>query len=167
MIGQCLGLNYADRLTSLVLCSTAAVIPKEAKPMFEERKQIARQKGMPALVDGTMERWFTLPYLNTNPPAVDLIRKQFLATPVAGFIGCSEAILGLDYLDRLSEIKLPTLIMVGEEDQGTPVAASEAIHAGIFNSQLEVLPSAAHLSNIEQARAFNAGLLRFLKNNSL
>ncbi len=167
MIGQCLGLNYADRLTSLVLCSTAAVIPKEAKPMFEERKQIARQKGMSALVDGTMERWFTLPYRHTNPPAVDLIRKQFLATPVAGFIGCSEAILGLDYLDRLSEIKRPTLIMVGEEDQGTPVAASEAIHAGIFNSQLEVLPSAAHLSNVEQASAFNAGLLRFLKNNSL
>jgi len=162
MIGQCLGLNYADRLKSLVLCDTAAVIAQEARPMFEERKQAAREKGMQALVDGTLERWFTLPYLKQNPPVVDLIRNQFLATPVAGFIGCSEAILGLNYLDRLSEIELPTLIIVGEDDPGTPVAASEAIHNRIPGSELEILPAAAHLSNIEQAEAFNASLLRFL-----
>ena len=94
MIGQCLGLNYADRLKSLVLCDTAPVIPEEARPMFEERKHTAHEKGMPALVDGTLGRWFTLPYLKTNPPAVDSIRKQFLATPVAGFMGCSDAIFG-------------------------------------------------------------------------
>ena len=163
MIGQCLGLNYADRLKSLVLCDTAPVIPKEARPMFEERKKTAREKGMSALVDGTLERWFTLQYLNANPPAVDLIRKQFLATPVAGFIGCSEAILGLNYLDRLSEIKLPSLVIVGEDDPATPVAGSEAIHARIPNSELEVLPFAAHLSNIEQAETFNSCLLRFPK----
>lgn len=163
MIGQCMGLNYADRLKSLVLCDTAPVIPKEARPMFEERKQTAREKGMPALVDGTLQRWFTLSYLNTNSPEIDLIRKQFLATPVAGFIGCSEAILGLNYLGRLSEIKLPSLIIVGEDDPATPMAASEAIHARIPTSQLEVLPAAAHLSNIEQAEKFNSCLMRFLK----
>jgi 3-oxoadipate enol-lactonase len=163
MIGQCLGLNYADRLKSLVLCDTAPVIPKEARPMFAERKQTAREKGMQALVDGTLQRWFTLPYLNANPPAVDLIRKQFLATPVAGFIGCSDAILGLNYLDRLPEIKLPSLIIVGENDLGTPVAASEAIHTSLPDSELEVLSSAAHLSNVEQAEKFNSCLLSFLK----
>jgi len=166
MVGQCLGLNYAARLKSLVLCDTASVISGEARPMFEERKQAAREKGMTALVDGTMERWFTRPYLNANPPVVDLIRKQFLATPVAGFMGCSDAILDLDYIDRLSEIKLPALILVGEDDPGTPVVASEAIHARIPNAGLKVLPSASHLSNIEQAEAFNFHLLNFLRNQS-
>ena len=164
MIGQCLGLNYADRFKSLVLCDTAPAIPQEARSMFQERRRTAREKGLQALVEGTLGRWFTPPYLKANPPAVDLIRNQFLATPVAGFIGCSEAILGLDYLDRLSKIKIPTLIMVGKDDPGTPVAASEAIHARIPNSQLEILPSAAHLSNIEQPELFNSILLRFLKN---
>jgi 3-oxoadipate enol-lactonase len=154
MIGQCLGLNYCNRLKSLVLCDTAPVIPEKARPMFKEREQTAREKGMPALVEGTLQRWFTSSYLKANSPAIDLIRKQFLATPVAGFIGCSEAILGLDYIDRLSEIQLPSLIIVGEDDPGTPVAASEAI---------QILPSAAHLSNIEQAELFNSCLLRFLK----
>jgi 3-oxoadipate enol-lactonase len=163
MIGQCLGLNYAGRFQSLTLCDTAAIIPDEARPLFDERKQTARENGMEALVQGTLERWFTLPYLEQNHPAVDLIRKQFLATSVTGFIGCSEAILGLNYLDRLSEIKLPTLIMVGEDDPGTPVSASEAIHDLIVDSKLVVFPSAAHLSNIEQAKAFNSALLEFLK----
>ena len=82
---------------------------------------------------------------------------------MTGFIGCSEAIGGLDYLDRLSEITLPTLIIVGEHDPGTPVSASEAIHERISGSKLVVLPSAAHLSNIEQADKFNAALLDFLQ----
>jgi len=82
---------------------------------------------------------------------------------VAGYIGCSEAIKGLNYLDRLFEIKIPTLIIVGEEDPGTPVAASEAMDKRIPDSKLVVLPAAAHLSNVEQADAFNSTVLDFLK----
>ncbi len=93
---------------------------------------------------------------------VALIRAQLLATRVAGYIGCAEAIRKLNYLDRLSEIKMPTLIMVGAEDLGTPVSASEEMHKRISNSRLVILPSARHLSNLEQAGAFNAALLKFL-----
>jgi 3-oxoadipate enol-lactonase len=93
---------------------------------------------------------------------VVLIRQQLLATPVSGYIGCAEAIRRLNYLERLSEIKIPTLIMVGEEDPGTPVSVSVAMHERIPKSKLVILPSARHLSNVEQAEAFNAALLRFL-----
>ncbi|MFW6099051.1 MAG: alpha/beta fold hydrolase, partial [Thermodesulfobacteriota bacterium] len=114
-------------------------------------------------VQGTLERWFTPSYLQENPPVVDRIRSQVLATPAAGYVGCSQAIMGLNYLDRLSEIQLPTLIMVGEDDPGTPVSESEAMHERIPGSRLEVLPHAAHLSNIEQANAFNDHLMGFLR----
>lgn len=163
MIGQCLGLNHAHRLDRLVLCDTTAIIPVEARQLFVEREQAAREKGMAALVQGTLERWFTPSYLQENPPEVEMIRDQVLATPVAGYVGCSQAIMGLNYLDRLSEIQLPTLIMVGEDDPGTPVSESEAIHERIPGSRLEVLPHAAHLSNIEQANAFNDHLMGFLR----
>jgi len=162
MIGQYMALNRPDRLRSLALCDTAAAIPPEAQPVWDERLHMVRKAGMQALVDSTLERWFTSPYLSQNPPEVKLIREHFLATPVSGYIGCSEAIRGLHYLERLSEIRLPTLIMVGEEDQGTPVAASRAMHERIPDSRLVVLPSAAHLSNIEQADAFNEALMEFL-----
>jgi 3-oxoadipate enol-lactonase len=164
MIGQALALNHAKRLRSLALCDTASSVPQEAQPIWQERIERTRAKGMVSQVDETMERWFTPAFLKQNPPMVGLIRKQMLATPVAGYLGCAEAIRKLNYLNRLSEIKLPTLIMVGEDDPGTPVSASQAIHERIPDSKLVILPSARHLSNVEQAEAFNAALLAFLKN---
>jgi 3-oxoadipate enol-lactonase len=162
MIGQGLALSHADRLKSLTLCDTSAIMPDEAQPVLRERIAAAREKGMADQVAGTLERWFTPQYLEKNPPEVDMIRLQIAATPLAGYLGCSEALAGLNYLDRLSEITLATLIMVGEEDPGTPVAASEAIQERISGSELVVLPSARHLSNIEQAEAFNQALMDFL-----
>jgi 3-oxoadipate enol-lactonase len=166
MIGQCIALHHPGRFRSLSLCDTAAVIPREADPVWQERIDLARKEGMAPLVQSTLERWFTPPFLGLNPPMVDVIRGHILSTPVDGYIGCSEAIRRLDYLDRLSEIKLPTLIMVGEDDPGTPVDASRAMHARIPRSKLVVLPSAAHLSNIEQTEAFNQTLTSFLRGPS-
>jgi 3-oxoadipate enol-lactonase len=163
MIGQELALNRPDRLLSLTLCDTTAALPAEAQPLWQERIETARTKGLEALIEGTLERWFTPAFLAGNPPQVDQIREQFLSTPVAGYVGCSEAIRGLNYLDRLSEINIPTLIIVGEEDPGTPVAASRAIQERIAGSRLVVLPRAAHLSNVEQSRAFNQALGEFLR----
>jgi 3-oxoadipate enol-lactonase len=162
MIGPGLGLSYGDRLKSLTLCDTSAIMPDEAQPILQERIAAAREDGMADQVAGTLERWFTPQYLQENPPEVEMIRRQVAATPLAGYIGCSEALRGLNYLGRLSAIKLPTLIMVGEEDPGTPVAASEAIHERIVGSRLVILPSARHLSNIEQADLFNQSLIDFL-----
>jgi len=162
MIGQGLGLSHGDRLKSLTLCDTSAVMPNEAQPILQERIAAARKDGMADQVEGTLERWFTPQYLRQNPPAVEMIRQQIAATPLAGYVGCSEALRGLNYLERLSAITLPTLIMVGEEDPGTPVAASEAIHERIAGSRLVILPSARHLSNIEQSEAFNKSMMEFL-----
>jgi len=98
-----------------------------------------------------------------NPPMFTLIKEEFLATPAEGYIGCAGAIRRLNYLERLGEINLPTFIIVGEDDPATPVSASQAIHEQIKNSKLIILPSTRHLSNVEQAEAFNRHLLEFLR----
>ncbi|MFZ0614000.1 MAG: 3-oxoadipate enol-lactonase, partial [Desulfobacterales bacterium] len=165
MIGQALALNHPERLRSLVLCDTAAVVPSEAQPLWRQRIEKARAEGVAALAEETLQRWFTPPYLAENPPEVRRIHDMILSTPVAGYIGCSEAIRRLDFIDRLCEIRLPTLIVVGEQDPGTPVANSEAIHRRIAASRLEIIPSAAHLCNVEQPEAFNRALLEFLPTN--
>jgi 3-oxoadipate enol-lactonase len=85
------------------------------------------------------------------------------STPVAGFIGCGRAIQGLNLTAELSRIKVPTLVMPGEKDPGTPPALSEVIHAAVAGSQYSVVPDAAHLANVEQAAAFNERLLPFLR----
>jgi len=163
MIGQAIALNHPRRLKSLALCDTAAVIPAEAQPIWDERIEGVRTIGMKSQLETTMERWFTPPYLRLNPPMFTLIKEEFLATPAEGYIGCAGAIRRLNYLERLGEINLPTFIIVGEDDPATPVSASQAIHEQIKNSKLIILPSTRHLSNVEQAEAFNRHLLEFLR----
>jgi 3-oxoadipate enol-lactonase len=166
MIGQCLALNHADRVQSLALCDTAAIMPDDNQPIWQEHIDTARNEGLQGLVQLTMGRWFTPPYRSKKTSNFEIIQKIFLETSVAGYIGCSEAIRALNYLERLMEIKKPTLIMVGEHDPGTPVSASEAMHERIPNSKLVILQSAAHLSNVEQPEAFNNALMEFLKHSA-
>ena len=162
MIAQGLALRHPERIEQMVLTDTTARIPAEAQPAWQERIDAVHKGGMQAVAESTLERWFTPEYLKQNPPEVDEIRQQILATPIAGYFGCSAAIRRLNYLDRLSAIQTPTLIMVGADDPATPVAAAEAMHAQIKGSKLVVIPDAAHLSNIEQAKIFNDNLIEFL-----
>ena len=151
MIGQNLALDHGERLKSLALCSTSAFMPAEVQPIWEQRIAAARTEGMQGKAEETLERWFTPDYLKQNSPQVEMIRRQIQTTPVSGYVGCSEAIRGLANLKRLCGITIPTIIIVGEEDPGTPVAASEAMHERIAGSKMVVLPAARHLSNIEQS----------------
>jgi 3-oxoadipate enol-lactonase len=167
MIGQALALNYPDRLHSLVLCDTTSIMPAEAQPIWNDRIETAKNIVIQALVDETLDRWFTPAYLKKNPLPVQRIRDQILSTPVAGFTGCSEAICRLDYIHRLQEIRLPVMIIVGEDDPGTPVSASEAIHARIEGSQLKIIPAARHLCNVEKDEDFNRIVLSYLKEQHL
>jgi 3-oxoadipate enol-lactonase len=145
-----------------VLCDTRSEAPREGDQAIQERIETARKKGLGALLEPTIERWFTPSFIEKNPPGLGIIRREFLATSVEGYIGCSEALRRLNYLDRLPAIKLPTLIMVGEEDPGTPVAASKEIHERVAGSELVIIPSARHLSNVEQPEIFNKALIDFL-----
>ena len=162
MIGQSLGIRHPRRLLSLALCDTLSVVPEEAQSIWTERIETARTQGMSPLCEPTLARWFTPAYRERHPPALDSIRRQILATPVAGYIGCCEAIRRIDYLDRLGGIRLPTCVIVGADDPATPPPASEAIHQRIAGSSLTLIDDAAHLSNVEQPEAFNRALLGFL-----
>jgi 3-oxoadipate enol-lactonase len=163
MIGQCLGLNHAERVRSLVLCDTSAIVPNEMQPVWQERIDMARSKGMGALVEETMERWFTAAYIKRSPEMFKVIRSQFLATPVQGFIGCGEAIRRLNFLERLSRINKPTLIIAGDDDPSASLAGIKGMQERIKGAKVAVLASARHISNVEQAEAFNAALLKFLQ----
>ncbi|MBS3809370.1 MAG: alpha/beta fold hydrolase [Desulfobacterales bacterium] len=162
MIGQTMALEYPERLSSLILCDTACQVPQESIPLWQERIAVAKQNGMEALADDTMDRWLSPEFQEKYPEAAEKIRGIILNTPVDGFVGCCRAISGFDVKDRLPQLSMPVLIMVGENDPGTTVEASREIQNQISNSRLEVLPKALHLSNIEAAESFNYSLMDFL-----
>ena len=162
MIGQTLALKAPEVFASLALCDTSSRIPAEAKPQWQDRIKTAEANGMEPLVEPTLARWFTEPFRKSRKDVVDRVADMIRKTPVAGYVGCCQAISTLDLTDRIGAIKVPTIAIVGEDDPGTPVAAHKVIHEKIAGSKLEILKSAAHLSNMEQPEAFNRALTGFL-----
>ena len=134
MIGQLLALQHPELLQSLTLCDTMSRVPTEAQSMWEERIRAAQNQGMEPLVEPTIARWFTAPFREQRPEVAHQVRAMIRFTPVAGYIGCCHAIAALNLTDRLKAISVPTLIIVGEDDPGTPVAASRTMHEQIKGS---------------------------------
>ena len=162
MIGQTLALSSPALFATLSLCDTSSRVPPEARPTWDERIATAESKGMAPLVEPTIARWFTPPFIAAHPEVVDPVRAMIRATSPRGYVGCCHALKVLDLTDRLAGIRVPTVVIVGEDDPGTPVAASRAIHEHIAGSELVIIKSAAHLSNLEQPEAFTQALAGFL-----
>ncbi len=162
MIGATYALAHPAVFQSLVLADTTSKRPPNALEMWGERIRTARAGGMEAVVESTLVRWFTEPFRNSRPEVMARIAADIRSTPVEGFAGCCEAIARVDLLHRLPEILCPVLVMVGDQDHGTPPAMARQIHENLPGSELVIIADASHLSNIEQPEQFNRAVLDFL-----
>ena len=162
MIGQTFALKYPRVFKSITLADTTSRYPAEGAPVWADRIKTVTAGGMQAVAESTLARWLTEPYRKAYPQVVERIGGYIRATPVPGFVGCCHAIPQINLTHRLQEITCPALVIVGEQDPGTPVAMAREIHDALPGSKLVIIPAAAHLSNIEQPRAFNSALLDFL-----
>jgi 3-oxoadipate enol-lactonase len=162
MIGQTFALKHPAMIKSLVLCDTTSRYPAAAAPIWEDRIKTVGAKGMEPMVAGTLERWFTAPFRARRRDVMERVGAMIRSTPPAGYVGCCHAIPKINVTGRLKELRCPTLVVVGEEDPGTPVEMAREIHAALPGSQLAVLRSASHLANVEQPEEFNRALLSFL-----
>jgi 3-oxoadipate enol-lactonase len=162
MIGQVFALKYPEMVQSLVLCDTTSRYPAAAAPVWQDRIKTVEAKGMEPLVEPTLGRWFTAPFRARRPDLMAQVGKMIRDTPAQGYAGCCHAIPKINVTDRLGAVACPSLVIVGEEDPGTPVEMARDIHAALPSAELAILRSASHLSNLEQPEEFNRVLLRFL-----
>lgn len=159
MVGQWLGANAPERLSRLVLCSTAAHMPPAST--WDARIALVRSQGMAAIVDGVMERWFTARFRQDHADAVAPVAAMLQTTGVDGYTACCAAVRDMDQRALLPAITVPTLVIAGTQDKSTPVENAKEMAAAIPGCKLVEL-EAAHLSNVEQVEGFNAVLLSFL-----
>lgn len=160
MSGFGLGIDFGNRVLSLVLCGTRADMPAAAGAVWNERIDMAVAANSCApLAKPTTERWFTSAFLSANPSAAALFPALITGTSVDGFVGTARAIQGLDYLPRAGQIAVPTTLIVGSND-GPLVDALRGVSSVIKGSKYELIEDAGHLSNIDQPAAFNAALLK-------
>jgi 3-oxoadipate enol-lactonase len=109
-----------------------------------------------------LQRWLAEAARKSNPALVARMTRYLETTPVEGYVGWCQAIRTLNITDRLKGIKLPTRVIVGAEDVGTPPAAAEAIHREIAGSDLVVVPGVSHMLHVEEPATFNRHVLEFL-----
>src|SRR5262245_38762674 len=162
MVGQHLGLEQPQRFASLILCSTSSRIPAEAQPLWDERVKVAREKGMASQVALALSRWLAETSRNSKPALVASMTRFIETTPAEGYAGWCQAIRNLNVTDRLKGIKLPTRIIVGAEDPGTPPAAARIIHREIAGSELVEVSGVSHQLQLEEPETFNRHVLEFL-----
>jgi 3-oxoadipate enol-lactonase len=160
MVGQWLGANAPDRVEKLVLANTNYHYAD--KTPWNDRCVFVRDKGLDALVNANMERWFTADFRARAPEAIARMKAMFVATNPAGYIACCEAIRDMDFRLTNSKITAPTLVIVGSHDAATPPSAGEAIVRQVKGAKLVSL-DAAHISNVEQPKTFTEAVLNFLR----
>lgn len=163
MIAQHLALAAPQRIDKLVIASSTSRIPPEAGVLWDERVAVVRQQGCAGVAEATLGRWFTPEFRRAHPAVMARIGALIAGTPADGYAGCAAAIRGLDLTAKIGAIIAPTLVIVGADDPGTPPAMSETIAGTIPGARLAVIPSASHLSCIEQPEAFNRLVMDFLK----
>src|SRR4051794_243818 len=145
MVGMWLALNAPERIERLALCCTSAHMPPAE--MWHERAVSVRADGMRAVVDATLERWFT-PAAPSE--TVERIRRDLLATNPEGYAGCCEAIAQHDMRAELGSIRAPTLVIAAEDDPSTPPDHGRLIADSVPDARITVLPDARHLIAAER-----------------
>jgi 3-oxoadipate enol-lactonase len=159
-----LGLDHPERVDRLICADARADAPPPFVAGWDQRIAAVASEGMAAVLAGTMERWFTQATREHRPHIVDRAARMVLATSPVGYIGCAEALKGLDYLRRLPQMEPDTLFVVGALDTGAPQEAMRAMAAATPGAQFEILPDVAHISNMEDVAAFDAAVTNFLGN---
>ncbi|MBL8671027.1 MAG: alpha/beta fold hydrolase [Alphaproteobacteria bacterium] len=162
MIAQMMALRHPAKVEAIAICSSTSRIDANGRKMWDDRIDAVLAGGIETQVEPTIGRWFTPGFVQSAPITVDWVRGLIRRTPAHGFIGSGRAIQGLDLTEKLAGIKTKVLVMPGELDQGTPVAASEAIRSRIPGAKMVVLKGAAHVGNVERPNEFNEALMGFL-----
>jgi pimeloyl-ACP methyl ester carboxylesterase len=164
-IALALARRHPKRIRGLVLADTKAA-PDDASAKANRDRLIADVKGggAAAAVEALFPKLFCEATCKHNPAAIEearaIVLRQRPAAIIAGLYALRDR---PDAAPSLSTITVPTLVLVGEHDAVTPPLTAARIAGSIPGAELVHIPSAGHLSNLENPEAFNAALLAFLK----
>jgi pimeloyl-ACP methyl ester carboxylesterase len=152
-----------ERVERLALLDTRAEADGEEAAENRRRQiAIAEGGGFPRIPDLQLPKMLA-PARSGDPMLTGLFRTMALETGAAGFVRQQRAILGRpDSRPLLPRIGVPTLVLVGAEDQLTPPETMRPIAEAIPGARFEVIAGAGHLSPLEAPEAVNAAFAAWL-----
>ncbi|MBA7610310.1 MAG: alpha/beta fold hydrolase [Calditrichaeota bacterium] len=157
--------RHPERFRGLVLCDTRSEADTdEAKVKRAGTIAAVRSQGVPAFADEFVKLVLAPLTLEANPSIVQMVKEMIIGTDPVGVCGTLLALAArTDTTPALPAMNLPALILVGEHDTLTPPADAQAMARALPNTEMYIIPGAAHMSNLENPAAFNERLLGFLE----
>ena len=140
---------HPERTLVLGLIDTTAWYGQNAPKDWEARAERALKNGLEELTEFQTTRWFSSAYLAAKPEIVRQCVQTFLRNDVQAYAQTCRMLGAFDGRKRMQRLRMPTSIVVGEEDYATPRAMAEAMHASIGGSTLTVIPGVRHLTPVE------------------
>ncbi len=166
-MGGCVALAFAVRYPSrskgLGLIDTTAWYGPQAPAQWEERARKALTDGFSSLADFQITRWFSDGFRARHPEIAQRYVASFSSNDVEAYAAACRMLGACDLREGARTIRVPTAIVVGEEDYATPIAMSEALHDAIPGSSLTILKGARHLTPIEAPDRVAAEVGRLLR----
>lgn len=154
---------HGPLLDRLILVGCGVRFPDQAKRAFAEMIDTVRSGGIEAVVPIALRRIFTESFLGSNPDLAEKAAAALRKTEPSTFINACEALTTVDYTSQAEDVRTPTLVLVGEEDQATPPSLAEQVHSLIPGSRLETLPGIAHAPHLQDPEGLSAAIERFQK----
>lgn len=164
-ISQIIAVKHAERMRSLTLACTAGRHHPWREQLLTEWRDAALERGIGSM-GAEAARWVIGPRsFRRLLPAIGWLGPLALGRPSHGFAAQCDAILNVDttLASEVSNVTVPTLVVVGNQDILTPRGDSEDLADRIPTAELAVISGAAHGLMIEHASTFNGVLLDFLK----
>ncbi|MGZ3933286.1 MAG: alpha/beta fold hydrolase, partial [Bacteroidia bacterium] len=157
-------LKHPHRIEALVLCDTQCVADStDAKEGRMRTIDTINTQGVQKYADETLKNLFAPASISKRKEQVNAVRETILQTPTSTLRSTLLALASRkETCSALSEIKAPTLVMVGKEDAITPPDAAEVIHKRIPGSVFCIIENSGHLCNLENTDEFNQQLKEFM-----
>ncbi|MFY0611748.1 MAG: alpha/beta fold hydrolase [Hyphomicrobiaceae bacterium] len=166
MIGQTVALSFPQRLASLALVNTTPTYSEAQRVAWRERAGVVLRDGMAAVHEGLMQRWFTDAAISNGNAGYQYMVDAVHRFPPESFDAVTAAMCQLDTTARLSDIRVPTVVVAAPDDPGVPPELSEKLAHDIPGAQLHWLTPARHLATLEHVDVFNDLLRAHLMANA-
>ncbi|MGW6644770.1 bifunctional 3-oxoadipate enol-lactonase/4-carboxymuconolactone decarboxylase PcaDC [Streptomyces iakyrus] len=157
-VGIELALRHPERLASLALIAASPRFGTADE--FRQRGVIVRTNGLDPIARSAPERWFTGGFAAAQPAITEWAVQMVRTTDPGCYIASCEALASFDVRPELGRVGVPTLVLVGSDDQVTGPAEARTLVAGIPDARLAVVPGASHLVPVEQPGAVTDLLVR-------
>ena len=160
LIGQWLGIHAPERFKGIILANTAARIGTAEG--WNARIQQVKEQGLESLLEGTAQRWFTPAFRKKHLEAVAAILEKFSQNSAQDYTANCAAVRDADFREELGELRVPTLVISGLQDEVTTPEDGDILASRIPNAR-HVRLDANHLSSVELPQEFAQRILQFME----